>query len=313
MKSILTARAEEQPGHWDEQLDFCMMAYRSSLHSSIGHTPFELVFGREMRLPLDVMMGDANDSESTYTEFVVDLREKLVQAHQDVKEKLKVAQRRQKDAFDKGVKYTVYQPGDLVLRFSPELKPGEPNKFHRNWEGPYEIVERVSEVTYRLRSMDRRSRRSSVVHFNNLRLYKRAPGVSSQRKEPVDSGRHNGDTLVDVSGQISVSGSEQNVSEAESPGDQTPAGNHQETVVIEDESSLPRVSIEERMESSPRPSDELPLSGQPSDASSSSCCLEDTDSLLSGTLRPSRLRKPPDRYGDWVVNSVNSDGLFLDP
>ena len=40
--------------------------------------------------------------------------------------------------------------------------------------------------------------------------------------------------------------------------------------------------------------------------------LEDTDSLLSGTLRPSRLRKPKDRYGDWVVNSVNSDGLFLD-
>ena len=242
-----------------------------------------------MRLPLDLMMGDANESESSYTEFVVDLHEKLVQAHQDVREKLKLAQRRQKDAFDKGVKYTVYQPGDLVLRFSPKLKPGELNKFHRNWEGPYKIVERVSQVTYRLRSMDRHSRRSSVVHFNNLRLYKRAPGVSSQRKEPVDSVRDNGDTLVDVSDQISVSGSEQNVSEAESPGDQTPAGNHQETLVIEGKSSLHGVSIEQRMESSPRPSDELPLSGQPSDASSPSRCLEDTDSLLSGTLRPSRL------------------------
>ena len=312
MKSMLTARAEVQPGHWDEQLDFCMMTHRSSLHSSTGHIPFELVFGREMRLPLDVMMGDANEIESNYTLFVVDLREKLVQAHQDVREKLKVAQRRQKDAFDKGVKYTVYQLGDLVLRFSSELKPGEPNKFHRNWDGPYEIVERVSEVTYRLQSIDRHSRRSSVFHFNNLRLYKRAPCVSSQRKEPVDSVRDNGDTLVDVSDQISVSGSEQNVSEAESLGDQTPVGNHRETVVIEDESSLPGVSIEERMESSPRPSDELPLSGQPSDVSSPSRCLEDTDLLLGGTLRPSRLRKPPDRYGDWVVNSVKTDGLFLD-
>ena len=174
-------------------------------------------------------------------------------------------------------------------------------------------MEHVSEVTYRLRSMDLRSRRSSVVQFKNLRLYKKAPGVSTQLKEPVDSVRDNGDTLMDVSDQISVSGSEQNVSAAESPGAQTPAGNHQETVVIEDESSLPGVSIEERMESSPRPSDELPLSGQLSDASSPSRCLEDTDSLLSGTLRPSRLRKPPDRYGDWVVNSVKSDGLFLHP
>ena len=163
------------------------MAYRSSLHTLTGHTPFELVFGHEMRLPLDVMMGEANESESTYTVFVVDLRGKLVQAHQVVREKLKVAQRRQKDAFDKGVKYTVYQPGDLVLQFSPELKPGEPNKFHRKGEDPFEIVERVSEVTYRLRSVGRRSRRSSVVHFNNMRLYRRVPGVSSQRGERLDS------------------------------------------------------------------------------------------------------------------------------
>ena len=107
MKSMLTARAEEQPGSWDEQLDFCMMAYQSSVHASTGHSLFELIFGHEMRIPLDVMMGNADETESAYTKFVVDLREKLIQAHQDVREKLKVAQSRQKDAFDKGDKYTV--------------------------------------------------------------------------------------------------------------------------------------------------------------------------------------------------------------
>ena len=110
MKSMLTARAEQQPGSCDEQLDFCMMAYGSSVHPSAGHSPFELIFSHEMRIPLDVMMGNADETESTYTKFVVDLRERLIQADQDVREKLKVAQRRQKDAFDKGVKYTVYQP-----------------------------------------------------------------------------------------------------------------------------------------------------------------------------------------------------------
>ena len=77
--------------------------------------------------------------------------------------KLKVAQRRQKDAFDKGVKYTVYQPGDLALCFSPQLKPGEPIKFHHQWEGPYEIVDHVSEVTYRVQRRGHLSRRSSVI------------------------------------------------------------------------------------------------------------------------------------------------------
>ena len=70
MKRMLTAR-EEQPGAWDEQLDLCMMAYRSSVHASTVHFPFELIFGHEMRIPLDVMMGNADETESTYTKFVL--------------------------------------------------------------------------------------------------------------------------------------------------------------------------------------------------------------------------------------------------
>ena len=243
MKRMLTARAEEQPGAWDEQLDLCMMAYRSSVHASTVHSPFELIFGHEMRIPLDVMMGNADETESTYTKFVVDLRERLIQAHQDVREKLKVAQRRQKDAFDKGVKYTVYQPGDLVLRFSPQIKPSEPNKFHRQWEGPYEIVERVSEVTYRVRRRGRLSRRSSVVHFNNLRLYKMAADVSRKHGKPADSVQNHADTIAGVGGQTSVSDNEENVFESERTGDPSPAEGPQETA---DESSLPGDCLEER-------------------------------------------------------------------
>ena len=34
----------------------------------------------------------------------------------------------------------MFQAGDLVLCFDPQLKPGEANKFHRQAEGPYEIA-----------------------------------------------------------------------------------------------------------------------------------------------------------------------------
>ena len=70
LRSMLKARVEDNPATWDEHLDLCMMAYRSSVHSSTGHNPFELMFGREMRIPLDVMVGGAEDNECSYTDFV---------------------------------------------------------------------------------------------------------------------------------------------------------------------------------------------------------------------------------------------------
>ena len=65
LRSMLKARVEDNPATWDEHLDFCV-----KVHSSTGHNPFELMFGREMRIPLDVMVGGAEDNECSYTDFV---------------------------------------------------------------------------------------------------------------------------------------------------------------------------------------------------------------------------------------------------
>lgn len=45
-----------------------------------------------------------------------------------MRQNLKVAQRHQKDVYDKGVRHMVFQAGDLVLHFDPQLKLGEANK-----------------------------------------------------------------------------------------------------------------------------------------------------------------------------------------
>ena len=68
---MLKARVEDNPATRDEHLDFCLMpiAYRSNVHSSTGHNPFKLMFNREMRIPLDLMVGGAEDNECSYTDF----------------------------------------------------------------------------------------------------------------------------------------------------------------------------------------------------------------------------------------------------
>ena len=172
LKRMVKPKVDDDPRGWDEQLDYSMMAFRSSVHSSTEHTPFELMFGREMRIPMDVMMGSGPmNNESSYSQFVADLQGNLEAAYRDVRLSIKIAQRRQKDAYDKGVRHMVFEAGDLVLRYDPQLEPAEANKFHRQWEGPYEIVEQVTDVTNLVKKARGRSRKSQIVHFNNLRLY----------------------------------------------------------------------------------------------------------------------------------------------
>ena len=84
-------------------------------------------------------------------------------------------------------------------------------------------MERVSKVTYRVRRRGRLSTRSSVVHFNNLRLYKRAANVSREHGIPADSVQNHADTIGGVGGQTSVSDNEENVFESKRTGDPAPA------------------------------------------------------------------------------------------
>ena len=52
-----------------------------------------------------------------------------------------------KRTHDEGVKDAVSQTADLVLPNTPELKPGEASRFHRQCEDPYDVEARVSDVT----------------------------------------------------------------------------------------------------------------------------------------------------------------------
>ena len=44
-------------GDWDKHLPFVMLAYRSTEHESIGCMPNQMVFDREVTLPVDLMFG----------------------------------------------------------------------------------------------------------------------------------------------------------------------------------------------------------------------------------------------------------------
>ena len=59
--------------------------------------------------------------------------------------------------------------GDLVWLHSPAIPRGQSKKLHCPWTGPYCIVNKLSDCTYRVQNMCNRRQRY-VVHFDRLKL-----------------------------------------------------------------------------------------------------------------------------------------------
>ena len=110
------------------------------------------MFGRETRLPLDIMLGEeVTEERASYGNFATELKENLSEAYQQASKNLKTAQLRQKEYYNKGLTNKAYKPGDKVFLYSPHLQEGEAAKFHRYWKGPYVILDNLSDVNYKIK------------------------------------------------------------------------------------------------------------------------------------------------------------------
>ncbi len=157
---------------WDRHLPEILMAYRASTHESTGFTPFRLVFGREIHLPIDVMFGSAHEFDLEVVPYVRELRARMTDAFTMVRERVQAAQQRQKDYYDRRATGGRFKVGDRVWLYSPAVPRGRTPKFHCPWKGPYVVVKVISDVTYRIQlegQGGRRRRQRIVTHFNRLK------------------------------------------------------------------------------------------------------------------------------------------------
>jgi hypothetical protein len=113
---------------WDERLPFFLLAYRASTHDTTGLTPASLVFGRELRLPCDLLFGAPPDKERHTTDHAADLVDHLHDTHDYARQHLKLASGRMKTRYDKLANSAGYHEGDGVWLYRPTRKKGKSPK-----------------------------------------------------------------------------------------------------------------------------------------------------------------------------------------
>ena len=132
---------------WDRNLPLLTLAYRSTVHEVTGFTPNYVMTGREVNLPLDVMLGMHEEGErKTLPEYVQKLKSRLSTCFEEVREHLQQFGERQQRYYNLSAHSHQYQPGDAVyLREKTRKKQVSP-KLQAKWKGPFVVVKQFGTV-----------------------------------------------------------------------------------------------------------------------------------------------------------------------
>ena len=186
--AALTIHCHEVRTSWEDALDPILFAFRASVSTTTGHSPFFLVYGRQAPLPLDSVFGLEHDAKQvSLPAYTQQLKCTLQNVYKSVaKTQLAAAERNRlnRDSKEKR-EQVVYQPGDIVLVWGP-VTAGAPyvkTKLLYQWSVPKIVKTRVSDLHYKLlervelkRSVEYRT--SQPVHVNRLRPYTPMPDGS---------------------------------------------------------------------------------------------------------------------------------------
>ncbi|KAH3717167.1 hypothetical protein DPMN_059947 [Dreissena polymorpha] len=151
LKSMIKRMCTERPKDWDKYISPALFAYREAPQASTGFSPFELLYGRTVRGPMQILremltQETLSAEVKTVYEYVLDLKERLAETMQFAQEELKKSAGKYKKHFDKKARQRTFSVGERAL----VLLPTNRNKLLMQWQGPYEIVEKVGESDYRL-------------------------------------------------------------------------------------------------------------------------------------------------------------------
>ena len=170
LASMLSLFGKDHQRDWDVHVPMVMMAYRSTIQETTSVSPNKMMMGREVNMPIDLLFGGPLEvKEATYgSEYVAELQDKLKLGHEWARIHLKKGAERQKKMYDLKATSQGYKRGQFVWVYTPCKKKGLSPKLQKYWDGPFLVINKLSDALYRVQ----RSARSAckIIHFNRLKL-----------------------------------------------------------------------------------------------------------------------------------------------
>ena len=149
LETYLRCMVSDKPKDWSKWIPFAEWWYNTTYHSATHTTPYEVVYGQPPPVHLPYLPGDSK----------VDTVDRSLQAREATIKLLKFhlnrARNRMKQQADKRRSDRQFQIGDLVyVKLQPyrqhSVARRSCEKLSARFYGPYQVLEKISNVAYRI-------------------------------------------------------------------------------------------------------------------------------------------------------------------
>ena len=172
LNAMLAKAMSEGQTDWDRHLSAVTAAYNATVQESTGYSPYYILYGSEMRTPLEIVAGinPVDHEVSSVDEWVDRKLQILSRAHNIVRENLGRAAERSKTYYDRRVKTKQFEEGQFVWVFNPRRYVHKSHKWTMMYYGPYRVEKVLSDVNLVVKRTPRAD--AQVVHIDKVKLYR---------------------------------------------------------------------------------------------------------------------------------------------
>ena len=152
LNALIRVFCDREDPEWERYLPSATLAYNTKQHSSTGITPYSGMFGRECRLPIDLIIPTPDDKSKDINVHVRETLNRFKKMYNHVRNKNNAVIKRNAQLYSGKTNHI--EIGTRVWYLAPRKIKKKPLKITDRWTGPYRVISKPTAVLVEISPAD---------------------------------------------------------------------------------------------------------------------------------------------------------------